>query len=96
LAEPNPNAQRNDSFVDINSASPSQLDALPGMNASNAQAIVANRPYKATDELAQRNIIPPKVYDQIKGRIVATQPSSSAVSSGSTMPPASTATGTAK
>jgi hypothetical protein len=93
LAEPNPQKA---GVVDINSASPSQLDALPGMDASNAQAIVAYRPYKAKDELAQRNVIPAKLYDQIKDRIVAIQGSPSAVSSGSTMPPASTGTGTAK
>jgi len=96
LAEPNPNAQRNGGVVDINSASPSQLDALPGMNASNAQAIVANRPYKAKDELTQRNVIPSKVYDQIKDRIVAIQGSAGAGSSGSTIPPAPSGTGTAK
>jgi competence protein ComEA len=97
LTEPNTtNAQRNSGFVDINSASPSQLDALPGMNASNAQAIVAHRPYKAKDELVQRNIVPTNVYDKIKDRIVAIQGAPGAVSSGSTVPPASPGTGGAK
>ncbi len=60
-------------LVDINSASAQQLDKLPGIGPARAQAIIANRPYKGKDELAQRKIVPPNVYDQIKDKIVARQ-----------------------
>ncbi|HZT51404.1 MAG TPA: helix-hairpin-helix domain-containing protein [Stellaceae bacterium] len=59
--------------IDINSASAQELDALPGIGPARAQAIVANRPYRSKDELAQRKILPQNVYNQIKDRIVARQ-----------------------
>lgn len=62
-----------------------ELDKLPGIGSARAQAIIANRPYKGKDELAQRKIVPQNVYDQIKDRIVARQgTSTSGASSGST------------
>lgn len=60
-------------LVDINSASAEELDKLPGIGKARAQAIIANRPYRSKDELAQRKIVPEKVYDQIKNKIVARQ-----------------------
>jgi competence protein ComEA len=80
-------------LVDINSASAAELDKLPGIGAARSQAIIANRPYKGKDELAQRKIVPQNVYEQIKDKIVARQgTSSSGSSSGSTSP--STSMGT--
>jgi competence protein ComEA len=60
-------------LVDINSASAAQLDQLPGVGKSRAQAIIANRPYKGKDDLVQRKILPQNVYDGIKDKIVARQ-----------------------
>lgn len=65
--------QPKSALVDINSASAEQLDALPGIGAARAKAIIANRPYKGKDDLAQRKIIPQSVYDGIKDKIVARQ-----------------------
>ena len=77
-------------LVDINSASADELDKLPGIGSARAKAIIANRPYKGKDELAQRKIVPQNVYDQIKDKIVARQGSStSGSSSGSTNPSSS-------
>ena len=77
-------------LVDINSASAAELDKLPGIGAARSQAIIANRPYKGKDELAQRKIVPQNVYDQIKDKIVARQGSSTSGSSS----PSSTGTKT--
>jgi len=60
-------------LLDINSASLEDLDALPGIGAARAAAIVAGRPYKGKDELVQKNILPKGVYDKIKDRIIAKQ-----------------------
>lgn len=68
-------------LVDINSASAAELDKLPGVGSARAQAIIANRPYKGKDELAQRKIVPQNVYDQIKDKIIARQGSSTSGSS---------------
>jgi DNA uptake protein ComE-like DNA-binding protein len=59
--------------VDINSASATDLDRLPGIGKSRADAIIKNRPYKGKDELLTRHIVPPNVYNGIKDRIIAKQ-----------------------
>jgi competence protein ComEA len=78
--------QHQGGLVDINSASAADLDKLPGIGPSRAQAIIANRPYKGKDELAQRKIVPQNVYEQIKDKIIAKQGSSTGAA-GSTAPP---------
>ncbi len=61
------------SLVDINSASSEELDKLPGVGPARVKAIIANRPYNGKDDLRQRKIIPPNVYNQIKDKIIARQ-----------------------
>jgi competence protein ComEA len=73
--------------IDINSASAAELDKLPGIGSARAQAIIANRPYKGKDELAQRKIVPQSVYDQIKDKIIARQ--ASTTGSGASTTPSS-------
>lgn len=60
-------------LVDINSASPSALDALPGIGKARAEAIIKNRPYRGKDDLLARHILPQNVYNGIKDKIVARQ-----------------------
>jgi DNA uptake protein ComE-like DNA-binding protein len=56
--------------VDINSASPAELKAVTGSEAD-AKKIVENRPYKSTDDLVQKKVMPKATYDKIKDQIVA-------------------------
>jgi DNA uptake protein ComE-like DNA-binding protein len=60
-------------LLDINSASLEQLDALPGVGAARAEAIVRGRPFKGKDELYRKKIVPKNVYEQIKDKIIAKQ-----------------------
>lgn len=60
-------------LLDINSATPEQLDALKGIGEKRSAAIIKGRPYKGKDELYQKNIIPKNVYDAIKDQIIAKQ-----------------------
>ncbi len=60
-------------LLDINSASPADLDALKGIGPKRAADIVKGRPYKGKDELVQKKIIPQGVYDSIKDKIIAKQ-----------------------
>jgi DNA uptake protein ComE-like DNA-binding protein len=59
--------------MDINSASEKDLATLPGVGEARAKAIVKGRPYKGKNELADKKIVPQKVYDDIKDKIIAKQ-----------------------
>ena len=59
--------------LDINSATREQLLALPDMTPSSADAIIAGRPYKSSNELVQRRILSKPEYDKIAERVTATR-----------------------
>jgi competence protein ComEA len=58
-------------LLDINTASPQQLEALPGMGAAYAKRVIAGRPYTAKNQLVTRGVLPQSAYEQIKDRSVA-------------------------
>ncbi len=62
-------------LLDVNSATPGELEALPGIGAAYAAAIVAERerdgPYATTDDLTARGAIPEHVYEVIRDMIAA-------------------------
>jgi DNA uptake protein ComE-like DNA-binding protein len=60
-------------LVDINSAGAEELDKLPGIGPARAKAIIAHRPYGGKDDLVQRKVIPPNIYNQIKDKVIARQ-----------------------
>ena len=76
--------------VDINAASAEELDKLPGVGPARAKAIIAHRPYNGKDDLVQRKIVPQKVYNQIKDKIIARQGTASAPSGSAGSPSATT------
>lgn len=57
--------------ININTASASELDSLPGIGEVRAQAIIQNRPYSSIEELLTKKVIPKSVYEKIKEKIVA-------------------------
>jgi DNA uptake protein ComE-like DNA-binding protein len=59
------------SAVDINKATPAQLEGLPGISAAQAHRIVAGRPYGSADELVKRHLVSKAEYDRISGQVEA-------------------------
>lgn len=61
-------------LLDINTATPAQLKALPGMGDAYVQRVIAGRPYTAKNQLVTRGILPQPAYEQIKPLIIAHRP----------------------
>lgn len=56
-------------LININSASLSELDKLPGVGPVTAQKIIDNRPYSDINELLSKKIVGSKVFGQIKDKV---------------------------
>ncbi len=57
-------------LVDINTASRSELKALPGIGDAEAARIIAARPYMTKTDLVTKNVLSLQAYDALRGAIV--------------------------
>ena len=57
--------------VDVNAASESALENLPGVTPAMAAKVIANRPYRHTSDLVHRHILPKAIYDKVGSLLVA-------------------------
>jgi DNA uptake protein ComE-like DNA-binding protein len=60
-----------DKPLDLNSATKDQLLSLPGMTGSEADRVIAGRPYGTPDEVVTRRIMPRAEYDKIADQVTA-------------------------
>jgi competence protein ComEA len=58
--------------LDINTATPQQLNALPGFGPAYTRRVIAGRPYTSKNQLVTRGVLPQAAYDRISPRIIAT------------------------
>lgn len=58
-----------DGMVDLNSASISELAAIPGIGHAYAARIVAGRPYRVELEMVARRIMPLSAFRGVEGRV---------------------------
>lgn len=73
-AEKKETAAGNGKMVDLNTASKKDLAALPGVGPDYAQTIIDARPFKSKEDLLKKKVIPQSTYDNIQGRVTATEP----------------------
>lgn len=56
--------------VNINTASQSELEALPGIGPVTASKIISERPYQQVEELLNKKVVSKAVFEKIKDQIV--------------------------
>jgi DNA uptake protein ComE-like DNA-binding protein len=60
-------------LVDINSAGKTELKTLPGISDTEADKIIAGRPYLTKAHLVTHNIVSRAVYENLKTLVIAMQ-----------------------
>ena len=55
--------------LDINTASAAELDKIKYVGPKRAAKIIAGRPWKSTDELVAKGVLPRAYYEKIKGNV---------------------------
>lgn len=58
-----------DKPVNVNSASKSELQTLPGVDEATADRIINGRPYHTRDELGAKGVVSPEEFNAIKDKI---------------------------
>jgi len=57
--------------LDLNTATESDLESLPGITKTDAERIIRNRPYRSKNELVNKRIISEESYDRIRDKVTA-------------------------
>ena len=59
------------STLNLNTASTTQLETLPGISPARAHKIVAGRPYSTPNDLLTKNVLTQEEFDRISGKVQA-------------------------
>jgi competence protein ComEA len=60
-------------LININSASQTELESLPGIGEVTAEKIINGRPYTTAEDLKTKKIVGTSVYDKIKDSVTANE-----------------------
>ncbi len=71
ISSQNAPVENNNENININSATQTELEALPGIGPVTAAKIISGRPYQAVDDLVTKKIVGQKVFSQIKDQVSA-------------------------
>jgi competence protein ComEA len=72
--QPAPFAQAAPDLLDMNTATPRQLNALPGFGPAYTRRVIAGRPYMSKNQLVTRGILPAAAYQRVSSLIIAHRP----------------------
>ena len=61
--------QSPDAAVNVNTASKTKLQTLPGVDEETADRIIAGRPYHTVDEIGTKGVVSPEEFSAIKSKI---------------------------
>lgn len=64
-----PTSQANSALININNASETDLDSLPGIGTVTADKIIAGRPYQTISQLLEKHLVSSSVFEKIKDKI---------------------------
>ena len=73
-AQPARSVQPAGELLDINTATPQQLNALPGFGPAYTRRVIAGRPYMSKNQLVTRGVLPAAAYQRISALIIAHRP----------------------
>lgn len=66
---------KNSSQVNVNTASKAELMGLPGVDEAQANAIIADRPYRSAHQIVSKGAVSEDVYQKIASRLTASSTS---------------------
>jgi DNA uptake protein ComE-like DNA-binding protein len=64
-------AEKSGKKLDINTATATELQTLPGIGDALSKKIIDGRPYAKKDQLVSKDILPKATYEKIKEQIIA-------------------------
>ena len=69
--QPASSVQSAGELLDINTATPQQLNALPGFGPAYTRRVIAGRPYTSKNQLVTRGVLPSAAYERVSALIIA-------------------------